>query len=216
MRFIILFSIVLMSIVNVYGQNLSKLDEKNGFKNFKLGSLKSNYPNLVYYGFILSELDDNYSKEYDGYLDHSLKSYVKRNDDVKIGDIEISEPTYYFFNNKLLRIDFTLLNSNGKELLKLYTSLYGSPVVKKERNSLGAEITNYVWKGKRVNLIMTYCGKPFKSNTIYYKNGSPVDDTPKDGPKYTVRYVSLEGLAQKSGGTSADRAKLNQQRANDL
>lgn len=204
----LLFLVILFSAISVSGQSLSELDEKNGFKTSKLGSHKSSFSNLTITG-IFSDLNDNYSPEYDGYLDYDIKGYRKRNDDEKIGDISIISPNYYFYQSQLISLYFTATNTNANKLLNLYSSLYGKPIVKKEQNKLGRTIINYVWSGKKVRLVMTYNPEPHRGFTR-------VGEEKRDEPYYEIRYLSIPLIAKRKADITANKQKLNQQRANDL
>ncbi|HET9505828.1 MAG TPA: hypothetical protein VFO93_19940 [Hymenobacter sp.] len=189
-------------------QSILKLDEKNGFKNFLFGSNVSEYNNLVYSGSLFAKYNQEFVERFDGYLDFDIKSYTQNNSANKIGDLEIGKPTYYFFNKRLLRVDFYVDNRVGKELLTLYRSLYGGPTIVDADNILGANVTTYLWKGSKVNLSVSICKNPYR--------GSISSNDKNEPPSYFVRYLSIPMLAKKKGADNALQNKAKKARESDL
>lgn len=192
----------------LYAQNMSKLDEKNGFKNFIFGSDVKSYKNLTYDGSLFSKYNQEFTKKFDGYIDFDLKAYHIEDENAKIGDLSIGRPTYYFFNSKPLRVDFYLDNWQGKEMLQLYNSLYGNPRIVYEKNVVGADVTTYLWQGNKVSLSLSFCKNPYQGSVSSSNNTKP--------PQYFVRYLSIPLLAQKKSTNIRNKIKANQNRAGDL
>lgn len=142
---LILFSTLICNIV--VGQSLAKLDEKNGFRNLKLGTHISNYKGL---------------EEHTGQDNDEYKRYSLNNDKKYIGDLYISTPVYNFYKSRLYEVRIFPTENDTQKFVKLYKSLYGNPTVTYQDPLTGQDCTLYTWKGKKV--ILQYF--VYKSNII--------------------------------------------------
>lgn len=101
-----------VSYQSVAQGSLAALDAKNGFRDVKFGASIKSYP-----GMTLAE---------DDYPLATTKTYVRKADKLRIGDVKISTIFYRFFKGHLSDVSFIL---NGKkesdELLKAFEYLYG-------------------------------------------------------------------------------------------
>lgn len=133
---VILFPILAVS------QN-SKMDEKNGFDQFKFGSSPSEYKNLTI------EIDEGNSKLYS--VSGSLI----------IDGIEYEYIRLTFTKNKLSAISMQTKNANGQKLFQTLKASYGEP-------KLVPKLKHYEWKGNTIQIV--YANLPNSEGAIdFYK-----------------------------------------------
>lgn len=129
MKKITLLLLLLMFLSETFAQNLKKLDEKNGFRNYIFGTNISQYPDL-------KEIADE-----EGY-------YTSLIDTLKIGDYDLKRIAYSFYKDKLTEIVIETegyLNSRG--FLSILQKAYGSGY-KPNRY-----MEKYAWLGKKVKMM---------------------------------------------------------------
>lgn len=136
---------------NSFGQNLKKLDEKNGFREVKFNTGIKSIPNLQFIG--------------NG--EPNIKFYKKTNEILMIGDYKLKSITYVFYKEILCGIIIeTEGYSNSRGILDLIKSLYGDGYQSNEY------IEQYYWFGDIVtlsyeeNLITNDAAIIFKSKKI--------------------------------------------------
>jgi len=122
-------------------QDIRKLDEMNGFKNFKLKSKVSAYSNYNKY----EECQDHT----DGFSCHTIN---KSNYEIMLDGKTIEHLKYYFYNDTIIRIDI----ASDYNLYKTLTSAFGEPNGKPRQSwqQYGDECSSAYWKGSKV--IMDY------------------------------------------------------------
>jgi hypothetical protein len=208
--FLFLLAGLLVYFHSVAQGSLAALDSKYGFKGYRFGSSLDKCTGLVYDGAMISKYDESFDRKRDWYLNlEDLKTYQTTENNTTIGDLKVGSPTYYFHNNKLMRIDFSAESYAGKSLVQLYKSLYGDPKTTYDKTWLGTGIVIYTWRGNKVNLTVTYCEKP-------YQGGAVVANTKPVSPWYQVVYLSLPMLAEMQANNKKATHQLNKTRANDL
>lgn len=119
--------VVLFILFEGYSPIGNKLDESNGFENFKFGSPQASYKNLSI------EIDEG-----------NIKLFSVSPEEIKITGIEFDNVRLTFLKNKLNAIALTTKNSTGKLFLDLLKSKFGAPKIFKQ---------NCEWSGKRVLLV---------------------------------------------------------------
>lgn len=173
---------LLISTHSVAQGSLAALDAKNGFKGAVFGSHITKYNNLsplaipLYTNQPLVEM-------FDKNLYSAMKAYARNPMNDRIGDLKISELTYYFFKERLSRIDFEIDDKDGEELIQLYNSLYGKPIMYNKTHK------TYVWKGKKVSLSMSF-SKANNDNISFW----------------FVRYISAPVLVTRVNAVNKSRA----------
>src|SRR5688572_4053195 len=106
----------------------SKLDEKNGFKQFQFGTSPSEYKNISI------EIDEGDSKLY------SVTGALV------IDGVEYEYIRLTFTKNKLSAISMQTKNSNGQKFFQTLKASYGEP-------KLVQKLKHYEWKGNNVQLV---------------------------------------------------------------
>lgn len=197
---LLLISLLISSYSSAQG-SLATLDAKNGFKGYTFGSNLEKYKDLSH-SPRMSKYDESFSKKYDYYVS-KLDCYSTHKPGANIGDLEISTPLFFFFKNKLTRIDFFTSNPDGKELIKLYKSLYGNPKTVYGKTSFGSKTVTYSWSGIKVNLTIIYCADPY-----------PHDSTISSW--YRVVYLSKSIFDEIQNNELNIKKQSNKARANDL
>jgi hypothetical protein len=132
-----------------FSQNLSKLDEKNGFREMKLGSFLHNYTGLVRH--------NNFFNGYEG-----ITEYIKINENLKLGDIQLKKIVYSFYNDQLYSIRVELDENPGNQLRALFQDLYGVGF------TTGTQRTN--WSGEHVNLVLYYPSPLYKGGYFEFNS----------------------------------------------
>lgn len=119
-----------------FGQSdkLAKLDQKNGVKNIKLLSPFSSFKGL-------SPVYHNQSKD-------DLIMYSNSNETPYIGDIQVHDIHYGFYDNKLYQIDIQFNILNQEKFRAVLTELYGDP----KHEKIQGKYHRYTWEGKKVVL----------------------------------------------------------------
>ncbi|TAN17201.1 MAG: hypothetical protein EPN37_07040 [Chitinophagaceae bacterium] len=108
---------------------VADLDNKYGFRNIKLGTPLDSINNLV----ILSIKNNPYS------------IYRKTNENLKIGDIKLTDITYSFVDDSLYAILIELNDENDAgELLQMIQNKYGEGI------KLNSFSDDYYWRGEKV------------------------------------------------------------------
>lgn len=138
--------IVLFVLFVGYGPINNKLDESNGFENFKFGSSQADYKNLSI------EIDEG-----------NIKLFSVSSDQININGIQFDNVRLTFLKNKLNAIALTTRNSTGKAFLELLKAKYGTPKTFKE---------NCEWSGKKVVLIY----EPYDAGTDAVVNFYSTDE----------------------------------------
>lgn len=210
LTFLFLLAGLIVSSQSVAQGSLAALDSKNGFKGYQFGSSLDKCKGLSYDGAMISKYDESFDRKRDWYLNlEDLKTYETKDKSTAIGDLKIDSPTYYFHNNKLMRVDFSAGGYEGKSLVQLYKSLYGNPKITNDKTWLGTAIAIYTWRGNKVNLTVTYCAKPYQGSKV-------VNNAKTISPWYQVVYLSLPMLAELQTNNNRATHQLNRNRANDL
>ena len=208
---LLLLAGLLISSHSIAQGSLAALDNKNGFKGHTFGSSISNFRGLsVDDNRSVSEYDESFNAKYDWYLDSKdLKPFEFKGKVISIGDLRISSPTYYFFDNRLMRIDYFAKDYEGKELVKLYKSLYGNPEVVNGKTIFGTGIVTYIWRGNKVNLYVTHCANPYQGSTV-------ISGSKPNLPWFKMSYLSLPMLAEMKNVNTKGKNRLIKSRSNDL
>jgi hypothetical protein len=125
-----MLKILLLSLFPVLGiAQVTKLDEKNGFMQYKFGSAPSEYKNLSI------EIDEG-----------DTKLYSVPGSSIVIDGIDYDYIRITFTKNKLTAISMRTKNSNGQKLFTDLKTLYGEP-------KLVQKLKHYEWKGNKVQLV---------------------------------------------------------------
>lgn len=144
-------------------QTIDKLDEKNGYKDFKLGDSYSKWENQL---------------KYEGDYDDGSKAYSYQGECCKkIFEYNIEEIILRFSNNKLVIIDITTekfqkeYNISGKytdwravdfeSINSSFSIIFGKPTQVEMSKDTGEVI--HIWAGKKVMLISRYENLGYKS-----------------------------------------------------
>jgi len=137
------YTAILLSLLlsTSYAQDIRKLDEMNGFKNFKLKSKVSFYSNFDKY--------DECQDYTDGF---GCRSINKSNYEIMFDGKVIEQLKYYYYNDTIIRIDIV----SDYNLYKTLTSAFGEPNDKPIQNwqQSGDQCSSAYWKGSKV--IMDY------------------------------------------------------------
>ena len=143
------------------------LDSKNGLRDVTFGVASDIVPGLV-----LVEEDEG----------KQLRTYVRSNDDLSLGDMPLTKIEYTFFEDKLCQVtlywnltypDNTLRMPPTTELAGQCTMLYGRPA----KRSTTKDSTYYVWSGKKVGLMITELRLPGVDDQIRGDWGVPPTTT---------------------------------------
>jgi hypothetical protein len=208
--FLFLLAGFVAHVQSVAQGSVAALDSKNGFKGYQFGSSLNKCKGLVYDGAMISKYDESFDRKRDWYLNlEDLKTYQAKDKNTAVGDLKIGSPTYYFHNNKLMRVDFSAGSYEGRSLVQLYKSLYGNPKITNDKTWLGTGIVIYTWRGNKVNLTVTYCAEPYQGSTVV-NNAKPISSW------YQVVYLSLPMLVELQANNNKATHQLNRTRANDL
>ena len=105
-----------------------KLDEDNGFVNYKFGKPPTKYENLIL------EMDEG-----------KTQLYSASGSNINVSGIKCKRLMVTFCNNQLSAISIRTDQSNGNKLLLLLKEKYGEPKKVKE---------NYEWTGKKVHMLL--------------------------------------------------------------
>jgi hypothetical protein len=145
---ILLFAVLVFS--SLHAQDIKSLDERNGFKNFKLGSKYT----AVYGGK---------AKEESG----AEKVTITRTEE-KIGEIPIKTIELFYLRDTLARIEIKISPENHAKLIEACKGAFGPATddfcdneeTRKKKNenlTMGKYYRNqYKWKGIKVNLDYFY------------------------------------------------------------
>lgn len=130
--------------VLIIGQN-AKLDEKNGFDQYKFGTSPELYKNISI------EIEEGNSKLYS-----ALAPII-------IDGVQFEYVRLTFEKNKLTAISIQSKNSTGQKFLQSLKSSYGDP-------KLLPKTKNYQWLGNKVQLIYTSLANNDGQFDFYAKN----------------------------------------------
>ena len=120
------------------------LDSKNGFRDMVFGQPESDFTNLV-----LKEEDEA----------HQLATYTRSGDILNLEEVPLESIEYTFFNGQLARVtlkwnlehpDSLLAGAPSTEVAARCSELYGHP----RRQSVRKDSTQYIWSGKKVEIIL--------------------------------------------------------------
>jgi len=141
--------LLLLFPIFVCGQN-SKLDEKNGFMQYKFGSSPEEYKNISI------EIEEG-----------SSKLFSVTGSPIIIDGVEFEYIRLTFVKNKLSAISLQTRNSGGQKFLQSLKSSYGEP-------KLASKKKNYEWLGNKVQLVYTSLSNKdglfdFYSKKVYTK-----------------------------------------------
>ncbi|WP_162051315.1 hypothetical protein [Pontibacter pamirensis] len=140
----------------VYSQDISKLDEKYGFRDAKFETHISKFDNLE---FLLTKGD--------------VKFYRRTTDVHQIGEFDISIIMYSFYNEKLHGVQ---LKTNGykntKGLIETLKAAYGEClVVDDDKELLKSEGEKaYLWFSKKVSLFVIENTKTEEATATFHCN----------------------------------------------
>ena len=207
---LLLLAGLLISSHSVAQGSVAALDAKNGFKGYAFGSSIDKFKGKSAESGTVSEYDESFNEKFDWYLNSKyLKPYELKEKVASIGDLHISPPTYYFFNGKLMRIDYFAESYEGNEIVKMYKSLYGTPAITNDKTCFGTSTTIYTWRGNKVNLRVTHCANPYQGSTVI-SGSKPIS------PWYRVAYLGLPMLSEMKSINTKAKSRLNKSRASDL
>jgi hypothetical protein len=128
-KVLFLMSAMLVLTLTGFSQNLKALDEKYGFREAKFEMSIDSIKNLTKIG----EKGDNYKST---------------NENLKIGDYDLNEITYSFYNGQLCMIKIDIKGyRNSSGFLKILQSAYG------EGDKNNRYIEEYWWLGEKVWMI---------------------------------------------------------------
>ncbi|CAA7386950.1 hypothetical protein [Chryseobacterium fistulae] len=151
MKKLLFISYTLLS-VSSFGQNIAQLDEKNGFKDFKLGDPLSKWSSQVRHVGRISDNTEAY--DYVGICCNMLFNYSLENIKLIFNNsklIGIMLKTTYFQKPYNISNEFTKWRSQDFESINnSFTQLFGEPT------SIKAEETTFHWTGNKVVLISIY------------------------------------------------------------
>ena len=138
-------------------QDSRKVASLKGFRNFKLGSNISENSDLIPY------------PNEDYYYNDSIKvfAYVKKNENLNIGDLRVNNIEYVYYANKLSRIHINFKRADAYLYKAILDSLYGESVFEKNK---GYGLNT--WENDSVRLFLsisdTLSETPHFSNFIHY------------------------------------------------
>lgn len=151
-----LLSVFLLISSNVYCQDISKLDEKYGFRDAKLDSHIDNFYNLE---LVMVKGD--------------VEFYTRSTDNHMIGDFELSHIMYNFYNDKLHGIQISTKGfKNTKGVIETLKAAYGVCLeVDDDKELLKNEGEKaYMWFGKKVTLLVIENTKTEEAIVTMYSN----------------------------------------------
>jgi hypothetical protein len=131
----LLFTLLILITTTLlcFSQTIKSLDDKYGFRDAKFEMLLNSFKNL-----------EKFDDEFNGYTLNSAN--------LKLGEYELKDISYYFYDNKLYNIVITVemgyLNQHG--ILDILEKAYGKGILKEPSDVEQL----YSWKGNKVK--MTY------------------------------------------------------------
>lgn len=134
------------------GQDISKLDAKNGFRDAIFGTNVTEFKNLV-------KVDEAGDKVY----------YKRTTDDLKLGDYQLKNISYGFYKNKLYCVMISIEGySNSRGVLGILQAAYGKGSQDNEY------IEEYVWFGSVV--YMDYDENSITKNSHVFITNNEISD----------------------------------------
>lgn len=121
----IFFSLLILSLIG-FGQSIGKLDENNGFMQYKFGTAPENYKELSI------EIQEGDTKLFSA------------SNTSQLNGIEFEYTRVTFFKDKLYDVTLKSKNAGATKLLQNLIESYGKPLLVKG---------NYEWQGKKVLLV---------------------------------------------------------------
>jgi hypothetical protein len=135
----IMLTITILGISSVSNaQNLTALDENNGFQNYKFGMKMSQFQNC------------DFRTVEDGGAERCTVRRVHY-----IGDIETRYINLYFVDSKLSKIEIDLETKYNRQLLNAVQSAFGPPEKKPDDYYYSVNRTEY-WRADKITLIYRY------------------------------------------------------------
>jgi len=149
MKYTILATLAVFIPLLVIAQNVEKLDEKGGFKQFLFYSSPAALKSIVPIGLTPEGMD----------------YYSYTGEQLKIGDSKVDQIGLGFYDNQLAMIVILLPEDKYKGALKVFRKAYGD----------GSDITidgeeKYMWDGKAVRAVYEDVGVNGISITILQKS----------------------------------------------
>lgn len=161
-----LFLVILFTTTNLSGQSLKSIDEKNGFKNYKLGSK-------------YTPVNGVKAKDESG----AEKVVIGRTEE-KIGEIPVMSIELYYLRDTLAKIVVKFSPENHAKLLEACKGSFGTPTddlcdneetrKKKNENLTTGKYyrDQFKWKASKINLDYYYqypiiSGDPYSLKELY-------------------------------------------------
>lgn len=161
----ILFTLlILVGSISLYAQN-NELDERNGFKNIKLLSKATDYPELKF--------DKQQAEEFKA-IYVSKPGYLE-----SIGDIQIKDFKAYTYKDLIYQIE--IITNKEPELFKGLEAAFGNA----KFSVVGNE---YVWQGTKVKL--TYSSIKGGKKTIMTYSAPEIKDIIKQDEQAEIKQLS--------------------------
>lgn len=134
----IILTLTILGISSVSNaQNLTALDENNGFQNYKFGMLKNNFERCEF------QEDDSFTNR------GAVICNIERNHIV--GDLTFKGVTLYFINSELKKIRVSSNNYNGSKVTSAIESAFSSPTSRNSHNQIGT-VRSVCWEANEVTL----------------------------------------------------------------
>lgn len=147
-------------------QNTEALNERNGFKDIKLGSLIDSIPE--------AKLKKEFTIEGNVYPSALYEVKVDGSPYAHIGDIEVHSITLKTYRQKIYEID--IITDKDPRLMEAMENVYGKTTWDKSKN-------RYFWKSDQLILMYSTYGKKDKELELLYKSFLVPKDMEKDKEK---------------------------------
>ena len=157
--------IIFLATSSAVAGSITDLDEKFGFRDAKFGMHTHQIPSL--------KCD---AETYEGWDEQRLEGYQRcqrSSERLNIGSTKLSGITYYFLNDRLVKIAFYPDIVDDERLRDLFFSMWGDPSesIRGPAASIGPGMTvrlRHLWRGKRVQAELWYAGAglPFWAGAI--------------------------------------------------
>ena len=135
---------LLISTCSLMCYSQQSLDDKNGFKNIKLGDTITSIPKSI-----LKNLETEQSnKDPELHYDITDNSYFKIGDDIKLNSVMITT-----FRGRIMTISLFFDKSYGDNMFKLFKEAYGDP--SRRPNQF---MDSYWWLSKKVIMNLDFDG----------------------------------------------------------
>jgi len=171
MKRIFIYILFLCSCIHTNGQNIEKLDKKNGFKDITLGA------NIKEFIHKFDKEEDGKGIGYDIYNTKDTYEYI--------GYIPIEKVSIFVYKEKIHEIKVFLNLEMYEDVKKVLAKAYGEPAEDACQEMSNEEeeqlIKTCAWEGQKVRLWCSYTSlKEFKKTMIGFQNKILITEMKKE------------------------------------